>query len=55
METKPAHHIAIAERMNGGVLIEFDSGESAIYSASLLYSVLAKAEPLPDDSPNPNP
>jgi len=34
--------------MDGGVLIEFDDGNCALYSASLLYSTLSQAEQLSD-------
>jgi hypothetical protein len=44
MEIKPPPlRIVTAERCGGGVLIEFDNGDSAIYSAPLLASIFSQA------------
>jgi hypothetical protein len=37
-------HVISAERLNGGVIITFEDGRSAIYSSSLLDSIFAQAE-----------
>ncbi len=45
------HHIASAETLDGGVVITFDDGNSALYSSELLYSMLSQAQALiePED------
>jgi hypothetical protein len=43
MESTPIPRIAYAERVGDDVVIEFDHGESALYPASLLLSILPKA------------
>ncbi len=43
MENRSDPHILAAERLNVGVVITFDNGESAIYSAALLYSMFPQA------------
>jgi hypothetical protein len=43
MENRSDRHILAAERLNVGVVITFDNGESAIYSAALLYSMFPQA------------
>jgi hypothetical protein len=49
MDTRPTPHILSVERLKRGVIIDFEDGKSAVYSASLLYSVLPRAELLPDE------
>ena len=44
METKPNPRVVVADRINGGVFIEFADGQSGLYSSSLLYEVLPQAE-----------
>ncbi len=50
MQMSAPPRIVTAERMGDGILIEFDDGKSALYSASLLYSALplAVAPDVPD-------
>jgi hypothetical protein len=48
MEIKPQCSVADAERVNGDVAIEFESGECALYSAALLHSLLSAATQLGD-------
>jgi hypothetical protein len=43
METTPDRRILAAERLSVGVVITFDNGECAIYSAALLYSMFREA------------
>jgi hypothetical protein len=43
MENPSDRHILVAERLNVGVVITFDNGECAIYSAALLYSMFPQA------------
>jgi hypothetical protein len=46
-ETEPK--ILNAERLDGGVVISFSNGKTAVYSAALLYSVLEHAASLTED------
>ena len=39
--------IISAERLDGGVVIAFDDGKTAVYSAFLLYAHFAEARELP--------
>ena len=45
----PSPRIVSADRLDGGVLIEFADGSYAVYSASLLYELLPQFQVLPDD------
>jgi hypothetical protein len=51
MDIQPTPRVLSAERLERGVIIDFEDGKSAVYSASLLYSVLPRAERLPDNTP----
>jgi hypothetical protein len=48
MEVTPQSRVVDAERVGGDVVVEFDSGECALYSAALLHSVLTRATELSD-------
>lgn len=53
MDPNITPRILTAERLTGGVVIQFSDGKCALYSASLLYDTLPKAEELyeePSDS-----
>ena len=50
MDNQP--HISHMERLHEGVVIEFDDGTTALYSAALLYQMAAHAENI--DSPDPD-
>jgi hypothetical protein len=55
MENKPKIRLRSAERVSGGLIITFDDGKSALYSASLLRDTFLQAEELTDpnwDEPN---
>jgi len=43
MEPAPEHAVVYAERVCGDVVIEFNDGTSALYSAACLHSMLAQA------------
>jgi hypothetical protein len=43
MEPSPEPRVADAERVSGDVVIEFEDGKCALYSAALLHSMLARA------------
>lgn len=44
METKSNPRVVVADRVDGGVFIEFADGKSGLYSSSLLYEILPRAE-----------
>ena len=46
METKPEPRVVSAEKLSRGVVITFDDGKSALYSASLLHETFPQAEEL---------
>jgi len=48
-ETHPEPRIVEADRLNSGVVITFDDGRCALYSASLLYANLDAAQDLTVD------
>jgi hypothetical protein len=43
MDGATEHRVVYAERVGDDVVIEFDDGECALYSADLLRSMLAQA------------
>lgn len=47
MENQPL--IVNVDRLNGGVMIEFDDGKIAFYSAPVLYAALAQADLMTDE------
>jgi hypothetical protein len=44
MGTSTAPRIVHAERLNGGIVIEFENGVCAVYSSELLYAHLDQAQ-----------
>jgi hypothetical protein len=52
MKTDLQPRIVYAERLGGGVIIAFEDGKSAVYSASLLESIFSQAEELGPDDPD---
>jgi hypothetical protein len=48
MEVSPQSRVVDAERVGGDIVVEFDSGECALYSAALLHSMLTRATALSD-------
>lgn len=49
MRTPQEPRILAADRLMKGVIITFDDGQCAVFSASLLHAALPQAELLPDD------
>jgi hypothetical protein len=49
MEQPTTPRIVEALRLRDGVLITFEDGKCAIYSAALLYAVFPKPDELTDD------
>ena len=43
--------ILYADRLNGGVIITFDDGKCAVYSAALLHATLPQAEQVFEPDP----
>jgi hypothetical protein len=43
MESSSSHRVVAAERLDGGVIITFDDGKCAFYTAALLHATLAQA------------
>jgi DUF971 family protein len=48
MDAQPTPYIVEVERWNGSVIITFDDGKSALYSASLLRAMIDEAQVLPN-------
>ena len=44
MFVKPDPRIVHVERLDGGVIITFDDGKCAVYSAALLYATFPQAD-----------
>jgi len=44
MEMQANPRVVVADRVDGGVFIEFVDGKNALYSSSLLYEMLPRAE-----------
>ena len=44
MEMKANPSVVVADRINGGVYIEFANGKSGLYPSLLLYEMLPRAE-----------
>jgi hypothetical protein len=44
MEPFLSPHIIDVERVDGGIIITFDDGKCAVYSASLLRAIFSKAD-----------
>jgi hypothetical protein len=50
MDTQP--HIVYVERLKDSVVIGFDDGKTALYSATLLYATFPQAVELDDPGPD---
>jgi hypothetical protein len=46
MEIRPEPRITYVERLGGGVVVGFEDGKTALYSAALLDSVFESAQEL---------
>jgi hypothetical protein len=53
MKSVPQCRVVRVEKLGGGILIQFDTGEAALYSAALLHSMLNQAFVLPIATPEP--
>jgi hypothetical protein len=54
MKTDPQPYVTDAERVGGDVIITFQDGKAAVYSASLLHSFFPHAQRLPIKTPPPS-
>ena len=50
MEARPEPRVIFSDRIDGGMVIGFDDGKTAYYSAALLYTTLPQAQMMPSDS-----
>jgi hypothetical protein len=50
MDVHPEPRITFSDRMDNGVVIGFDDGKTAYYSAVLLHATLRQAQMMPSDS-----
>jgi hypothetical protein len=55
MENLASPRIECVDTMDGGVLVEFDDGKCALYSASLLRATLDQAVVFDDEDPESDP
>jgi hypothetical protein len=44
METQLARRVESVDRLNGGIIVTFDDGKSAVYSGSLLRATFGQAQ-----------
>jgi hypothetical protein len=51
MKQPPVHRLLDANLLRGSVLITFEDGRMAIYSADLLYATIPQAEEVIDQDP----
>jgi hypothetical protein len=52
MNSSKEPRIVSAERLDGGIIVHFSDGRSAIFSASLLLSMREQAENVPEPDPD---
>ena len=52
MDARPEPRIVSSDRMDSGIVVSFDDGKTALYSAALLHATLPQARPIPLDSEN---
>ena len=50
MDTRPDLRITFSDRMDNGIVVGFDDGKTAYYSAALLRATLPQAQAMPSDS-----
>jgi hypothetical protein len=47
---RPSPRVTFSDRMNNGIVVGFDDGKTAYYSAVLLYASLPQAQTMPSNS-----
>jgi hypothetical protein len=50
MNGRPSPRVTFSDRMDGGIVVGFDDGKTAYYSAALLHATLPQAKMMPSDS-----
>jgi hypothetical protein len=50
MDDRREPRIIFSDRMDNGMVVGFDDGKTAYYSAALLHATLAQAQMMPSDS-----
>ena len=50
MDDRRESRITFSDRMDNGIVIGFDDGNTAYYSAALLHATLPQAQMMPSDS-----
>jgi hypothetical protein len=55
MEGRFESRVIFTDRLDGGVVIGFDDGKTAFYSAALLRATLPQAQMMPSDSETGDP
>jgi hypothetical protein len=50
MNGRPNPRITFSDRMDNGIVVGFDDGKTAYYSAALLHAVLPQAKMMPSDA-----
>ena len=50
MEGRRESRITFSDRMDNGIVVGFDDGKTAYYSAALLHATLPQAQMMPSDS-----
>ena len=49
MDDRRESRITFSDRMNNGIVVGFDDGKTAYYSAALLHATLHQAQMMPSD------
>jgi hypothetical protein len=47
---RPNPRVTFSDRMDGGIVVGFDDGNTAYFSAALLHDTLSQAQMMPSDS-----
>ena len=55
MDVRPEPKITFSDRMDNGIVVGFDDGKTAYYSAALLHAALPQAQMMPSDSESGDP
>ena len=53
MAASPNPLIISSDRLDNGIVVYFDDGKKAFFSAALLYSVLPQTQAMPSESEDP--
>jgi hypothetical protein len=50
MEGRSEPYVTFTDRIDGSIVVGFEDGKTAFYSATLLYATLPQAQMMPSDS-----